>query len=241
MSRAPKPVREPAGSVKPPMTNSWPRPHLSFSQAVDRPASYGPSARLVQQFPAARVAVCGEAQRRPVGEGPAQQGLARPQGERGHIGAVEPQQIERVVRDGHPRGADPARVGEAHALLEPGEVRTAGGVEGDHLAVNGEVGALLGREGGDDLRIRGVQLPAAARQQPDAVAVPDGEQPDAVEFAFEDPAVPEVPQITECGQHGPGRQLCAGPGGPHLPELTGRKRFQQALHRPCSFLLVMRA
>ena len=40
------PVREPFGSVKPPMTNSWRAWHLSLSQSVERADVYRLSRRL---------------------------------------------------------------------------------------------------------------------------------------------------------------------------------------------------
>ena len=45
-SSAPSPSREPRGSVKPTITNSWRFVHLIFSQARVRPARYGASTRL---------------------------------------------------------------------------------------------------------------------------------------------------------------------------------------------------
>ncbi len=184
--------------------------------------------RLVQLAGAAVVAVRGEAQRLLEAERPAQQGFAGAQRQAGEVAAVQPQQVEDVVRHRDTAGAGLLGVGELHPLLEAGEVGAAVR-EGDDLAVDGEVPAPLVAEGIDDFRVAGVDLAAGARQQPDAVRLADAERPHPVELTFEDPAVVELPAVAEHGQHRTHRVLLAGRGVVQQRPLGRGQRVQQVV------------
>ena len=171
------------------MTISCDRSHLNFSQSRERELEYGLSARLaispsqpLRQASAKNLSPSrlrwvvkrsGSAELERV----AQQPLARAQGQRAHVVAIEPEQVEDVVEDPHP------------PLPAPGEGLEAGAApgEGHHLAVHHEARLPLGGQGLGHLGIALVHAQVVAREEPQLPARADGHAPDAVQLALVDP------------------------------------------------------
>ena len=120
----------------------------------------GPRARGLEGSLALRVAVPGEPQSPAEPEG-AELGLPGAQRQLSDVVAVDVQHIEQVVVDGDGTATGEPGVGDAHALLQPGEAGSPV-LERDDLAVHDEIGGLLRSQHVDELRVGTVErLPLA--------------------------------------------------------------------------------